>query len=120
MVEFKESSTEIARNCSLISESLLVNIKKKKVFGSRAFAEKQESHRADVKAKLTQAHHQILEIMNKVCTVAVLPRCCVAAFAALLLLLCCCVAVLLLMLCYRHTLCSKKTQQMFKASGQPM
>lgn len=69
MSDFKESSAQIARNCKTISESLLVKIKKKKIYKDKEFEKKQEEYRVAMQTKLMTAHQQIQDIMNRVCSV---------------------------------------------------
>jgi hypothetical protein len=66
VVDFKESSEQISKNCKTISESLLVKIKKKRMYKGMEFAKKQEEYRLVMQAKLLKAHHEIKDIMNKV------------------------------------------------------
>jgi hypothetical protein len=55
------------KNCKIISESLLVKIKKKRMYKGEEFAKKQEEYRLEMQAKLLKAHQEIQYIMNKVC-----------------------------------------------------
>lgn len=66
VVDFKDSSAQITRNCKTISESLLVKIKKKRMYKGTEFEKKQGEYRLVMQKKLVDAHKEIQEIINKV------------------------------------------------------
>lgn len=63
--EFQASNRKIEEICKNISETLLVNIKRKTVYAEGEFEKHQAEYRADVKEQLVQAHGQIVSLLAR-------------------------------------------------------
>ena len=61
---YKEANRRIDRNCRLISETLLIHVEKKRVYGEGEFEKQQDAHRANVQAKFEVAVKEIQDTMN--------------------------------------------------------
>ncbi|XP_065644391.1 dynein axonemal heavy chain 2 isoform X2 [Hydra vulgaris] len=63
---FKASNVLILKNCSLISENLLLKIDPKRVYEGSEFEAEQENHQIYVKSKLTSLHYDIINTLKKI------------------------------------------------------
>ncbi|CUG06458.1 dynein heavy chain, putative [Bodo saltans] len=63
--EFKYGVQYIEHHCTVLAETLVVSIEKKKVYEIDAFEDRQKTHRGYVQEKIVHIHQNILKMMRK-------------------------------------------------------
>eukprot|EP01116_Phalansterium_solitarium_P023771 TRINITY_DN849_c1_g1_i4.p1 TRINITY_DN849_c1_g1~~TRINITY_DN849_c1_g1_i4.p1 ORF type:complete len:3887 (-),score=1955.58 TRINITY_DN849_c1_g1_i4:123-11783(-) len=64
VAQFKASCDKIQDNCAQIADTLLVNIRKKKVYRQDEFEQRQQSHRDKMRERLEEKHAEIRQLMT--------------------------------------------------------